>query len=132
MSEKYQEEIEEILRGLGEKAPSKRTSGEPARPLDDAPVAARQIPPLGQRRPDQARSWPSITPSKLAIIGLVVFLVGALWLKPLIWVGLGFWVGAYLLFFIKPRPSSQGKVWRGQSLEEEQSPWDKLKSWLKS
>lgn len=133
MPDKYQEEIEEILRGLGEKAPPppRKGSGEqPVKPPDDAPLVARQV--AYSQRPQRSRAWPTITPAKLAIIGILVFLLGAVWIRPLIWVGLSFLVGAYLLVFIKPRTISQDKRWRGKPVEDEQSPWEKLKSWLKS
>lgn len=131
MPDKYQEEIEEILRGLGEKAPPRKGGSEqPVKPPDDAPLVARQV--ASSQHPQRGRVWPTITPGKLAIIGILVFLLGAVWVRPLIWVGLSFLVGAYLLVFIKPRSISQDKRWRGKSVEEEQSPWEKLKSWLKS
>lgn len=132
MPDKYQEEIEEILRGLGEKAPSKNTTREPVKPPDDSPAVTRQDSSSRQERSSKRPAWPSITPGKLALIGLIVLLLGALWVRPFVWVGLGFLVGAYLLFFIKPRSIPHEKRWRGKALEDEQSPWDKFKSWLKS
>ena len=132
MPEKYQEEIEEILRGLGEKAPTNTAAREPQKPPDDAPVISRRGTPPRQVVPQKGRAWPRVTPGKLALIGLIVLLIGALWVRPLIWVGLGFLVGAYILFFIKPRSISVEKRWRGKAMEEETSPWEKIKSWLKS
>lgn len=132
MPEKYQEEIEEILKGLGEKAPQSTAAREPQKPPDDAPVASHQGPPPSQNRPYQGRSWPTVTPGKLALLGLLVLLLGAIWLKILIWVGLSFLIGAYILFFLKPRSIPMEKRWRGKPLEEETSPWDKIKSWLKN
>jgi hypothetical protein len=132
MPEKYQEEIEEILEGLGEKAPANTAAREPQKPLDDTPVVSHRGSPPRQSGPNQGRTWPTVTPGKLALIGLVVLLVGALWVRPLIWVGLGFLVGAYILFFIKPRSIFHEKRWRGKPMEEETSPWEKIKSWLKS
>ena len=72
-----------------------------------------------------------VSPGKLAIIGLVLLVIGAFWVRPLIWVGLGFLVGAYLLFFVKPRSISHDKRWRGKSVEDEVTPWDRVKRWLK-
>lgn len=132
MPEKYQEEIEEILKGLGEKAPANTTAREPQKPPDDTPVMFKKGSPPRQAGPNKGRIWPTVTPSKLALIGLIILLLGALWVRPLIWVGLGFLVGAYLLFFIKPRSFPSGKRWRGKPLEEDSSPWEKIKSWLKS
>ena len=132
MPEKYQEEIEEILRGLGEKAPHSTAAREAQKPPDDAPVMSHQGPPLGQNGGRRGRTWPTVTPGKLALLGLLVLLLGAIWVRPLIWVGLAFLVGAYILFFIKPRSIFVDKRWRGKPLEDETSPWDKIKSWLKS
>ena len=132
MPEKYKEEIEEILKGLGEKAPHSTAAREPQRPPDDAPVMFHEGPPPRQNGSSRGRLWPTITPGKLALLGLLILLLGAIWVKPLIWVGLGLLVGAYILFFIKPRSISVEKRWRGKSLEEETSPWEKIKSWLKS
>ena len=92
MPDKYQDEIEEILKGLGERT---RTSArnESEKPVDDAPLASRQAPPDSRPRPGGGRFWPAVTPSKLAVLGLVFLLIGAFAVRPLIWVGLGFWVG---------------------------------------
>ena len=57
--------------------------GEPVMPLDDAPVAARQGPPVQQQRGSRGSAWPSITPGKLVVIGILVFLLGAVWYGPL-------------------------------------------------
>jgi hypothetical protein len=130
MPDKYQEEIEEILRGLGEKAPS-NSIREPEKPPDDIRIVSRHAPPHYPRS-RKAWNWPSISSGKLALLGLIVLLLGALWLRPLIWVGLGFLVAAYLLFFIKPRSFSYQKRWRGTTLEDDKSAWDRFKSWIKS
>ena len=132
MPEKYQEEIEEILKGLGENAPTNTAARDPQRPPDDTPVISHKGSPPRRVGLNKGRTWPTVTPGKLALIGLFVLLLGALWVRPLIWVGLGFLVGAYILFFIKPRTIFQEKRWRGKPLEEDSSPWEKIKSWLKS
>ena len=130
MPDKYQEEIEEILRGLGE---TTRPSGnQPAgKPPDDAPVASPPAPPEGPVSRGRG-FWPLVSPGKLAIIGLVLLVVGAFWFRPAIWVGLGFLVGAYLLFFVRPRPIRMEKRWRGQRMEQQTTAWDKFVKWLKS
>ena len=135
MPDKYQKEIEDILKNAGEVAPEE-TVGEMERPLDDRPKALRQssssnkapvsYPPRGR--------WPSITPGKILITGLLVFIITALlqiWV--LIWVGLALLVVGYLLFFVTPRNVSIEKRWRGESIEDlPESPWDRLKRWIKS
>ncbi len=128
MPEKYQDEIEEILKGLGEKA-RPNTNRETQKPPDDAPIASRQVPP-SEPKSNKGGFWPMVSPGKLALLGLILLLVGAFLFRPVIWVGLGFLVGAYLLFFVKPRSISVEKRWRGKSLEEGVTPWERMKRWL--
>ncbi len=132
MPDKYEEEIEEILRGLGDATPSGPGA---EKPLDDAPVAAHQeAPPYDP--PNSSRGfWRSLwQPGKLAVIGLVLLASGLLVpvLRPFVWIGLGFLVIAYLLFFIRPRSINVEKRWRGKALEPEPTNWDKFKRWLKN
>ena len=127
--EKYQEEIEEILRGLGEKTltSSSRSSEKPA---DDAPIVPHQA-QTPEPTSKQSNFWRVLSPSKLAVIGLVLLLIGAFWIRPMIWVGLSFLVGAYLLFFVKPRSIPMEKRWRGQAIDQEETSWDRVRRWLK-
>ena len=135
MSNKYQKEIEEILKNAGEVAPEEAV-GEMERPLDDRPKELRDAsksdkapvsyPPRGR--------WPSITPGKILLTGLFVFIITALlqiWV--LFWVGLALLVVGYLLFFVTPRNISVEKRWRGESIEDQpESPWDRIKRWINS
>ena len=66
------------------------------------------------------------------LAGFLVFVVGAFVWPPGIWIGLGMVVVAYLLFFVTPRSMSNEKWWRGKRMDEVQSPWDRVKNWLKS
>jgi len=135
MPDKYQEEIEEILKNAGEGVPEE-SAGQQEKPLEDRPRAVQRA-----SRSDEAPvsytprgRWPSITPGKILMTGLVVFVVTALlqiWV--LIWVGLALLVVGYLLFFITPRNVSIEKRWRGESIEDPpESPWDRFKRWIKS
>ena len=129
MPEKYQEEIEEILRGLGDKTPA-GTGAE--KPLDDAPVAAHPTAPSYEPPSAKPGLWQMLwQPGKLALIGLALLVSGLLF-KPLIWVGLSILVVAYLLFFVRPRPIRIDKRWRGQPVESRATAWDKFKRWMKS
>ena len=130
MPEKYQDEIEEILRRSGESAPVKPV-GERERPLEDMPESYDSLRDLKQSGKGSTRLWPSLSPGKIMLGGLIIFVLGALWLGPLIWVGLTVLVVAYLLFFVKPGSSSMEKRWRGRSVEEEGTNVDRLKKWLK-
>ena len=126
MPDKYQDEIEELLRGMGEKTPS-RTKRDTELPPDDAPIVLRQ-PPRSTVNHGRGVSWLSLSPGRLALIGLALLLVGSLWVRPFILVGMAFLVGAYLFYFVKPRPV---KRWRGQDMEEVLTPWEKLRRWMK-
>lgn len=66
------------------------------------------------------------------LAGFLVFVVGAFVWPPGIWIGLGMVAVAYLLFFVTPRSMSTEKWWRGKRMDEAQSPWDRVKNWLKS
>jgi hypothetical protein len=65
------------------------------------------------------------------LTGAIVLITG-IWFWPLIWVGLALLAVSYLLFFVTPRSISYEKKWRGRSVDEVQSPWDRIKNWLKS
>ena len=136
MQDKYEKEIEEILKNAGEVVPEQSRS-ESEKPLEDRPRAVRRA--VEANKPEMTYSpstgrWPTITPGKILITGLVVFIVTALlqiWV--LIWVGLALMVFGYLLFFITPRNINMEKRWRGESIEETPgSPWDWIKRWIKS
>ncbi|HIM61655.1 MAG TPA: hypothetical protein EYM73_11120 [Dehalococcoidia bacterium] len=135
MQDKYQKEIEEILKNAGEVAPDE-SGRELEKPLEDRPRAVRQVDEASKPQPYQTPRgrWPSITPGKILMTGLVVFIITALlqiWV--LIWVGLALLVLGYLLFFITPRNISIEKRWRGESIEDKPpSVWDSFKRWIKS
>lgn len=130
MRDKYKEEIEEILSKAGE-TPSNNSTREPAHQTRPRPWETKvtkqshsQGFPRGLRRG-------TVTPGKLMLAGLVLFLVG-LAIRPLIWLGLITFVAAYLLYFLKPRAIRQEKRWRGRSVEEEEtSTLEWLKRWFK-
>ncbi|MDE2841929.1 MAG: hypothetical protein OXN21_00965 [Chloroflexota bacterium] len=138
MPDRYQDEIEEILKGIEE--------DEPARParrtqpiIDDMPREARQEPPLYRDQPSSgggsASRWKHITPGRVAlagfaflVLGLALNSVGFGWL---VWLGLLGLAGAYLLFFVRPRPVNRDKRWRGRSVESQgPSPWQRFKRWM--
>ena len=135
MSNKYQKEIEEILKNAGEVAPDE-TVREKEKPLEDRPRAVRQASKSDKAPVSQSSRgrFPSITPGKILLAGLIVFIVTALlqiWV--LIWVGLALLVVGYLLFFVTPRNISIEKRWRGELIEDSpQSPWERFKRWIKN
>ena len=135
MQDKYQQEIEEILKNAGEVAPE-GSSRETVKPLVDRPRAVRQAAEANRPVPSFSPKgrWPTVTPGKILMTGLLVFIVTALlqiWV--LVWVGLALLVFGYLLFFITPRNISMEKRWRGESIEDvPESLWDRFKHWIKS
>ena len=132
MPEKYQDEIEEILKKVGEASPG-APPNRSERPFEDRPNTQRPSRQAPVPRYSSHR-WPTITPGKILLSGLILFVVAALLkLGILVWIGLGLLVVAYLLFFITPRSVSYEKRWRGRPVDEvSSSPWDRLKRWLKS
>ena len=134
MPDKYEDEIEEILLKAGEVAPARTTKDSDRHPEDrtreaKAPVAGN--PGSGpESRPSRPR--PTITPGKLMLAGVIALMIG-IQLRPLIWVGLGLLVLAYLMYFVSPRSINYEKRWRGRSVDETPtSHWDKLKRWIKN
>lgn len=139
MPEKYQDEIEEILKGIEEDEPPR-----PARRsqpvIDDLPRPAD-----GSGSPNRAGQetagagagsrWRWATPGRVALGGLIFLLLGLAFrsagLGWLVWLGLLGLAAAYLLFFVRPRPVNRGKRWRGRSVESRGlSPWQRFKRWM--
>ena len=132
MPDKYQDEIEEILRRAGEVAPSD-TPKEVDRPLEDRSTLLKDSRPARSPNRENVGRWPSLTPGKIMLAGVIVFLVGIVSsFSILIWVGLGMLVVAYLLYFVTPRSFSQEKRWRGRVVEERRTAWQRVKRWLRS
>jgi hypothetical protein len=131
---KYQQEIEEILRNAGE-APPDEAVREQEKPLEDRPQGQRRATdPEPAPYPTSSSRWPTITPSKVLLAGLIIFIIAAL-LKfwTIMWLGLAVLVVGYLLFFVSPRSMSIEKRWRGQPLEPgADSTWERLKRWMKN
>ena len=130
MPEKYQQEIEEILKRVEDATPIDHTT----QPEKDPRKLSK--PSRANNRPNQSRGagsqWLYLSPGKIALAGLLILLIGAVWLQVLIWVGLGLLVLAYLLFFVKPGSPAFDKRWRGRAVESRPSAWQRLTRWLKS
>jgi len=132
MPDKYQDEIEEILKRVGEAPPSEPSQEGERRSIvdrDPRPIRASQEAPAAA--PNYRWRLPRISPGKVMLTGAIVLITG-IWFWPLIWVGLALLAVSYLLFFVTPRSISYEKKWRGRSVDEVQSPWDRIKNWLKS
>ena len=79
MPDKYQKEIEEILKNAGEAAPDESVR-EAEKPLEDRPKAVRRASKTNNSKVSYRSSggWPTITPGKILMTGLIVFIVTAL------------------------------------------------------
>ena len=138
MPEKYQDEIEEILKGIEEEEPV-RPARRPQPIIDDMPRPVSEESPRSRDR-NQAGAgagsrWQFVTPGKVALAGFTVLILGLVFhsagLGLLIWVGLLGLAAAYLLFFVRPRPVNKDKRWRGRSVESRgPSHWQRFKRWM--
>ena len=71
MPEKYQDEIEEILRRSGESAPVK-SPGERQQPPEDDPETYGSLRDIKQSNRLSARWWPLFSPGKVMLGGLII------------------------------------------------------------
>ncbi len=125
MKDRYEEEIEQLLNELDSDAPEPTTAPADAPPpLDDQPS------PFAPR-PRQSK--PLISPTKLAIAGGVLALVG-LFVARLMWLslaGLVLMAAAVAWMFIRRMGSQRQQYWRGRPIEPEpQGAWQRFRRWL--
>ncbi|MBM3943187.1 MAG: hypothetical protein FJ316_09750 [SAR202 cluster bacterium] len=135
MPEKYQDEIEEILRRSEEETPKEpvKLPAKTAREFPKLHRPSRGNPEVGYN-PRPSRRWPRISAGKLMLAGLIIFLIAALlrWFV-VVWIGLGVLVAAYLMFFIKPvSTGGYEKRWRGKPVDERLTAWQRFTRWLRS
>ena len=126
--ERYQREIEEILDKVNEDQPAKGASARPRAPRD-----VRTTPPKAPRRAPRVRF--QFSPGRLLMTGVALLFLALLFLTivpilaaPAAWAGIGLFIVAYVLFFIKPRRTAE-KRWRGQSIEDEPDPSPLVRFW---
>lgn len=138
MPEKYQDEIEEILKGIEEQDPP-RPPRRPQPIIDDMPRSASEQTPLHRDQPQGREGvnsrWKYLTPGRVALAGFVFLALGlalnSVGFGWLVWLGLLNLAGAYLLFFVRPRPVNKDKRWRGRSVETQgPSHWQRFKRWM--
>ena len=129
MSDKYQKEIEEILKRAEDvlprerTRPSKREQGSSfSNPLDRL---------SGGRVLKISAGKLMLTSFALLLLALIVGATQLGFAVPLVIAGLVLFVVAYALFFIRPNPSSYEKRWRGRVIEDSPSPLERLKRWLR-
>ena len=125
MPERYQQEIEEILRQSGE------LTGKPKRQPSFLKLVWRHfLQSLG------GKTW-SISPGRVMLAAVSLLLTALLissaapgFVAPLAWAGLLLFIVGYAMFFIKPQKPLE-KRWRGQKIElEGDSWWDRLRKKL--
>ena len=131
MSEKYLQEIEEILKEA-EATPPAEASQEPP-PQRSSGRYVLRLPRLGS-----SRSLPYISVGKVVLAAMAILLLalvvgGAFGPK---WLFVGFVTGllvvAYLMFFARPSGPNLEKRWRGRSIEDApEDPWTKFNRWMK-
>jgi hypothetical protein len=123
MSQRYQREIEDILKQSGELKRTGRGGG--------SGPSFWQLVRLWISRLLRGRSWSQ--PGRLILIA-VSLLLSALIIRsivpgiagPVAWAGLLLFVLAYAMFFVRPRETE--KRWRGQPLDEPgPSWWDRIR-----
>ncbi len=128
MSDKYQKEIEEILKRAEEVMPKDR-------PSSAGKQRGSALNSLGQLSSSGRGFKLSAGKIMLASLGLLLLalILGAMGMGtmvPLVVAGLILFVIAYALFFVRPGASYE-KRWRGRVIEEQPTPWDRVKRWLK-
>lgn len=126
MPERYQREIEEILKQSGDLG-----SNEPKR-SDQQSIWRLMLRSLGRFL--GGRTW-SISPGRVMLAAVVLLLLAFVLrfsasglVAPLAWAGLLLFIVGYAMFFL--RPPRIEKRWRGRSMEED-SWWDRFRKKLK-
>ena len=122
MSERYQREIEEILRQTGDL----KTPRPPRKPRRNFWRLVRLY--IGQSL--GGRGW-SLSPGRVMLIAVSLLLAALIIKIPLLaWAGLLLFIVGYGMFFVKP-PKTE-KRWRGQPLDiRRDSLWDRLRRKLR-
>ena len=120
MPEKYQDEIEEILKGIEDTGPVATPTRESERPYQADHEPIQSGPRSTRDNGSGGLRLPSITPGKLALVGIICILIGSLSPAPttfFILAGVSMFAGAYLMLFVRPRSIYLEKRWRGQSMD---------------
>ena len=128
--DRYQDEIEEILKGFSDNQESLPTDT-----LSSNNDSSDSNDYLVNNASDDIRAktpTPRITKTKIVLLAMAALLIGGFWFWPLIWIGLVLFGIAYLMFFLKPRQTHHLKYWRDKPLEEVPiSRWGKLTEWFR-
>jgi len=129
MSQRYQKEIEEILEQVNEDAPANSGSGRKLRPWEVARAQSTSADP----RPKASFR---LTIGKVLLAGVVLLVLSPLlsgigFMVPAALGGIILIIGAYVVYFTKPRRQVERR-WRGQSIEDEPEPngFSRIWRWL--
>lgn len=116
MPDKYEEEIDEILRQAGELTSGK---GGARRHSSFLGLIWLQI-----KRSLGGRAL-SISPGRVMLVAVVLLLTALVMRISLVaWAGLILFIVGYAMFFVKPKTGSgEEKRWRGQPIEYGDPPW---------
>ena len=136
MAQKYQREIEEILKQVndkGERGKDSSKSGGKRKPPSQQPQRGEEK--LVPRR----RSIRTPSPGQLLFAGIAL-VIAAFVLRsaipgvfgPLVWVGIALFIVSYIAFFTRSQRPSDAR-WRGRSIEDEPRPglMDRFITWLR-
>ena len=130
--DKYKDQIEEILKRAEEVMPKGR-----AKPPKGAPKnVGGSFQSLGRFIPGRGLSGSAgklmLTSLGLLLVAAILGATGVGGVVFLVALGLVLFVIAYGLFFIRPTGTSYEKRWRGRTIEELITPWERLKRWFRS
>ena len=129
MSDKYEKEIEEILKRADEVMPrdKPRPSKGEQRSGSFSPLDRLS----GGRRLRISAGKLMLASLALLLLALILGATSPGFVVPLVVAGLVLFVVAYALFFVRPGTSSYEKRWRGRPIEDSPSALERLKRWLK-
>ena len=135
MSDKYQKEIEDILKQAEGVMPGDKSWPQaPHQPEEARGVfkSKRRIPLSGSKI---SAGKLMLTSFAMLILALILSAVEVPYVVVLIAAGLVLFVAAFGLFFVRSGSgpsSSYERRWRGRLIEEEPGIWDRVKRWLRS
>ena len=131
MSEKYQREIEEILKQAGDLKSTAKRGPKPPK------GSFWRLIWLYVKRSLGGKVW-SLSPGRIMLVAVSLLLAALIvrpigfggFVAPFAWTGLLLFIVAYAMFFV--HPPKLDKRWRGQSVEgEKKSWWDRFRRKIK-
>ena len=124
MSNKYQKEIEEILKRAEEVMP--KDAARPTRKGASSSLLGRFTNGGGPRI---SAGKIMLTSFALLLLAMILSFMGIGNVVLLVAAGLVLFVIAYALFFVRPSASYE-KRWRGRVIEDQPTVWGRVKRWL--